>query len=371
VKIVSVMSSAEQGGAWFSALGMLDALVDRGNEVVMLTDQPGIDRETGIRLRRIEIGPKLSARNWPALMLRWRRYLRRLRKALESEAPYDVLLVHHEKEQLMARYLPKRLRPALVWAAWGPVPFPLRRGLPRWLYLGAARRADRVIAISSGTRVSLCDVGLPDEAIEVVPNAVRTQEVRFTPSGRERVRRQLGIPDDAFVVGCVSRFHPKKRNDVAVDAVKLLGGQAHLVLAGHGHAEPDLRTRARSLGDRAHFIPTPGSQVVEVLSAFDLLVFCPSPTEGASLAVVLGMLTERPCLATAPEGVADLIADGTGEIISPENDPCALARSIRRYMEEPDRLTREGAAARRRAVALGDAATVGERIQSLLSGTRA
>ena len=35
------------------------------------------------------------------------------------------------------------------------------------------------------------------------------------------MRSELGIPDDAFVVGCISRFHPKKRNDVVVEAVEM------------------------------------------------------------------------------------------------------------------------------------------------------
>ena len=62
----------------------------------------------------------------------------RLRKALEAEYPYDVLLVHYKKEQLMARQLPKRLRATLVWAEWGPVPVQMRQGPGAWLYRDAA-----------------------------------------------------------------------------------------------------------------------------------------------------------------------------------------------------------------------------------------
>ena len=64
--------------------------------------------------------------------------------------------------------------------------------------------------------------------------------------GREAVRTRLGIPSDAFVVGCISRFHPKKRNDVVVDAtVALDDPDVHLILAGDGETEAELRERAR------------------------------------------------------------------------------------------------------------------------------
>jgi glycosyltransferase involved in cell wall biosynthesis len=302
MKVVSVMTTSSRGGAEFAAIEMLDALIDRGHEAVMLTDQPLIGRDTRVTIRPIAIGPKLSRTSYMRLALRWPNYLLRLRAALEREWPYDVLLVHYKKEQLMARWLPERLRATLVWAEWGPVPFQLRRGLPQRMYLRAARNAATVMAVSQGTKDSVCAVGVPAAKVEVVPNVLRTGEIAFTAEGRARLRAELAVSDDDFVVGCISRFHPKKRNDVVVEAVKLLDDRVHLVLAGDGETESELRRIAAPLGGRAHFMPTPGANVADVLSAFDVSVFCPSPTEGAPRAVILGMLAERPCLATGPEG---------------------------------------------------------------------
>jgi glycosyltransferase involved in cell wall biosynthesis len=216
MKIVSVMTTSAAGGAEFAAIEMLDALAERGHEVVMLSDRPEIGRDSRVAVRPLEIGPKLSTRSWGTLLVQWARYRRRLAGALRPLEPYDVLLVHYKKEQLMAAWLPKRLRATLVWAEWGPVPYPLRRGAPRWAYLGAARRARFIMAVSQGTKASVRDVGVPAEKITVVPNVVDAESIRFTESGRASVRERLGIPSDAFVVGCISRFHPKKRNDVVV-----------------------------------------------------------------------------------------------------------------------------------------------------------
>jgi glycosyltransferase involved in cell wall biosynthesis len=365
LKIVSVMTTTAEGGAEFAAMEMLWALEQRGHETAMLTDLPAIGRETGVSLRAVELGPKLSGRDWLRVGARWPQYLMRLRKALEAEYPYDVLLVHYKKEQLMARQLPKRLRAALVWAEWGPVPVQMRQGPGAWLYRDAARKAGKIMAISAGTKESVVGMGVEPEKVEVMPNVMRGDELAYTEEGRRRVRTELGIPDDAFVVGCISRFHPKKRNDVVVDAVRQLDERAHLLLAGAGETEADLRQRAAALNGRAHIVPTPGDDVADYTSAFDIGVFAPSPAEGAPRAVILAWLASRTCVSTGAMGVADMITDGVGEIITPENDPSALAATLREYMQDPDRLAREGAAARERAVQTYDAPVVAERIEQL------
>ena len=365
MRIVSVMTTQAYGGAEFAAVEMLDALIDRGHEAILLTNDAALVRDTKVRVARLDLGPKLSVRTWRELTVQWLRYTGRLVAALVRRAPYDVLLVHYKKEQLMARWLPARLRSTLVWAEWGPVPFPMRRGLPRWMFLSAARRAKLILAISEGTKRSLVDVGIPASQVVVVPNAMRTEEIVATEEGRARVREELGIPADAFCVGCISRLDEKKRNDVVIDATIELGGDAHLLMAGDGDREGQLRERAAPLGARAHWIPTPGANVGDVLSAMDVLVFCPSPTEGQPRAVILGMLTERPCLSTGPEGVADMIDEGIGDIVAPENDPSALARALARYVEDPDLGRRQGAQARRRALERYDAPVVAERLEEL------
>jgi glycosyltransferase involved in cell wall biosynthesis len=366
MKIVSVMTTDSPGGAEFAAVEMLEALRQRGHETVMLTDMASMARDTDVAVRPISLGPKLAVGSWPVLALRWPSLRARLRAALRAEEPYDVLLVHYKKEQLLAGQLPAGLRRTLVWAEWGPVPFPMRKGLPRRAYLHAGERASLVLAISEGTKRSVLDVGVPEEKIVVVPNVMRADEIRYSEDGRARVRSQLGIPGDAFVVGCISRFHPKKRNDVVVRAVRALEDPGvHLILAGSGETEAELRELASPLAERAHIIGTPGAEVPDVLSAFDVSVFCPSPTEGAPRAVILGMLASRPCLSTGAEGVADMIRPEFGGITSPENEPEPLRQLISHYIGDPARVAREGAAARAYAEQTYSAPVVAAKIEEL------
>ena len=170
------------------------------------------------------------------------------------------------------------------------------------------------------------------------------------------------------MVGCISRFHPKKRNDVVVEAVNLIDDpRVHLILAGAGETEAALRAQSRPLGERVHFIPTPTEDVADVLSAFDVSVFCPSPTEGAPRATILGMLAERPCLATGPEGVADLIRPEFGAIAEPTDDPEALNALLRTYVLDPALGDRQGKAARAWAEQQYARGIVAELIEGLLA----
>jgi glycosyltransferase involved in cell wall biosynthesis len=368
VKIVSVMTTESRGGAEFAAIEMLDALIDAGQETVMVTNDPAIGRDRRVPIERVDLGPKLSTRTHLRLALRVPRLLLELRKALDRQYPYDVLILHYKKEQLLAPLLPRRLRRGLVWAEWGPVPFQLRRGLARRLYLLAAKRASIVFAVSAGTKRSLVEVGIPGTEVEVVRNVFRTDEIGFDAEGRRRVRERLGIPMDAFVIGCISRFHHKKRNDVVVNAAAAIDDPGvHLVLGGDGEMEDELRRLGAPLGERLHVIPTPGADVGDVLSAFDVSIFCPSPTEGAPRAVILGMLASRPCIATGAEGVDDIIDESFGVILSPENESAALAEVLRAYRADPQRVEREGRAARAAAESTYAAPVVTARILELLA----
>src|ERR1700704_4838048 len=152
MKIVSVMTTSSRGGAEFAAVEMLDALIDRGHEAVMLSDQPRIGRDTRVQVRPVEIGAKLSKTSYAQLAAMWVPYLRRLREALEQEWPYDVLLVHYKKEQLMAHWLPGPLAGTLGWAEWGPVPFPVAPRVPARHVFEATEGGAAIMAVSAGTK---------------------------------------------------------------------------------------------------------------------------------------------------------------------------------------------------------------------------
>jgi glycosyltransferase involved in cell wall biosynthesis len=365
------MTSRTRGGAEHAAVWLLDALAARGHDVRLLTSHPDLAAGRRLTARPMALGPKLSARSWPALTAVSPLLVRRLAAALAREAPYDVLLLHFKKEQLLAPLLPARLRPRIAWAEWGPVPAPLRSGPPGRLYRRAARDVAAVLAVSEGTRRSLIVAGVPAERVTVVPNVVDVEWARPRPEERAARRRALAIRDDAFLIGCLTRFNAKKRNEVAIDAVARLarepGPPVHLLMLGEGETEDALRARAAPLGSTVTFAPSPAADAPQLLSACDAVVFCPSPTEGEPLAILLGQLTARPVVATAAEGAAGLIEPGTGAIASPEHDAAAVAALLADYRADPARAEAEGRRARELAVARHEPDVVAALAERLLS----
>jgi glycosyltransferase involved in cell wall biosynthesis len=345
--VVSVQTSDERGGAEYANVDLLDALAARGHDVALLTNLPDIADGTRVPVRAIDLGPKLGRRTARGVALRAPGTLLRLARALHAQRPVRATLLHFKKEQLLCALLPRRLTGDVVWAEWGPVPPPLRHCPRRALYALAARRARRVVAVSEGTRRTVVDAGVPATKVRVVPNLVDVDAVAFDGAARRALRRAWGVDDDTLVAGCITRFQRRKRTDVAIDAMAHLAGRVVLVLAGEGEEEAALRERAAPHGDRVRFVPNVRGHVEAFLSACDLLVFAPSPTEGAPRVIVMAQLVGVPVVATDAEGAEGLVLEGGGTIASPPNDPRAVAAVIAAYRDDPARRRREGDAARR------------------------
>jgi glycosyltransferase involved in cell wall biosynthesis len=347
-RIVSLQTTTERGGAEYANVDLLAALAARGHDVVLLTNLPDLAADTDVPVRIVDLGPKLGRGSLTRVLPRSPLLLWRLARALRAEAPIGVLLLHFKKEQLLCALLPKRLTGSIVWAEWGPVPAQLRRGPARLLYALAARRAQRIIAISQGTKRSIVQAGVPARKIEVIPNLVDVESVGFGHLGRSELRRAWNVDEETLVLGCISRFHPRKRNDVVIDAMGHLNGEdVLLVLAGEGEQEAALRERARPYGERVRFVPNVRGKVEAFLSACDLLVFAPSPTEGEPRVIVMAQLVGVPVVATHSEGAHGLIPPGAGMIVSPSHDAQALAEVVASYHEDPERRRSEGETARR------------------------
>lgn len=344
--VVSIQTTNERGGAEYANVDLLDALAERGHDVVLLTNLPDLADGTRVRVRHLDLGPKLARRTALKVASLAPLLLARLLGALRAERPVGVLLLHFKKEQLLCALLPRWLAPSIVWAEWGPIPAQIRRGPGRLAYALASHRVDRVIAVSEGTARSVIDAGIGSGKVVVVPNLVDVDAVAFDPEGRIRLRGAWEVSDETMVIGCVSRFQARKRNDVVIDAMSHLDDNAVLVMAGEGEEEHALRERAMPLGRSVRFERNVRGSVEQFLSACDVLVFAPSVTEGEPRVIVMAQLVGVPVVATAPEGADALIGPGEGTIVSPAHDPVALAHVLAGYRDEPERRRLEGAAGR-------------------------
>jgi sugar transferase (PEP-CTERM/EpsH1 system associated) len=207
---------------------------------------------------------------------------------------------------------------------------PWRRILCRRL---AFQLADRVLSVSHQLRdLHAKRTGFRAREIEVIHNGVDSQ--KFYPDGatRTRVRREMGISDDAFCIGCVGNLVPVKDHLTlfrALDGFAQSGRPWRLLVAGAGPeldkltafvgAHPGWESRVLFLG-RSNSVP-------ELLNAMDAYVL-PSITEGISNSLLEAMASGLPVVVTDTGGNPEVVVDGDSGLLFPVGDDARLQQHL-------------------------------------------
>ena len=217
-------------------------------------------------------------------------------------------------------------------------------------YQGLADRllaplTDAAIAVSHSTREFLVRRRhVPADRVRLIWNGAPLDE--FAPVSRERalrVRRELGIPADAPLVGTIGRLSAQKGHRYLVQAAAQLIARvpgARFVIAGDGDLAEELRSQAAALGLGGLLVfAGHRSDVPDLLGALD--VFCISSLyEGTPLALFEAMASGKRIVSTAVDGCREGIEDGVNGLLVPPWEPGALASAVERLLGSPD--LREG-----------------------------
>jgi glycosyltransferase involved in cell wall biosynthesis len=314
-----------------------------------LTTEPGFRASAGL-LKAGWVADELARRALPAAQFRIRRALdphlvwalaRHLRRA-------EVDLVHAH-EFTMNVY-----GAAAAWLARVPVIATVHgRGYyaearRRLLALRlAARSGAVVVAVSSDIQQFLeSEVGIP--RVRLVPNGIDL--ARPASGDRDRGRRAIGIGREPLLIGTIGNLYPVKGHRVLLAALRELGPEVHVAIAGRGNEEGALRAQAAELGiaERVHFLGY-RDDTPDLLAACDIYAL-PSLFEGQSLALIEAMGARLPIVATQVGGNPEVLGpkDVTGLFV-PAGDPQALAVELRRLAGDPGLRGRLGEAALARA----------------------
>ncbi|MEW2130152.1 glycosyltransferase [Streptomyces sp. NPDC005435] len=213
---------------------------------------------------------------------------------------------------------------------------PLDSGV-RALYLAGERLGRATVAVSPTVADRLTRWGVPEPRIAVVPNGIDLARFRYDPAARKHARAQLGLPEDAFVVGGIGRLAPGKRFDVLVQALAQLPRDTRLLLVGGGPEEGGLRRRAEEAGvaERVVFAgerpylahESDGLDLPALTSAMDVLA-SPSPEEAFGLAVVEALAAGLPVRHSSCPAVEDLPSGAAPDAVRIPCDPEAYAAAL-------------------------------------------
>jgi glycosyltransferase involved in cell wall biosynthesis len=180
---------------------------------------------------------------------------------------------------------------------------------------------------------------------DVAPSAVDLDAIPYDrdPS----VRPELGIPPGDPVVGMVARLDPQK---TPLDFIRMAARVADLrprtrfVVVGDGELEPDMRRLAQSLGVEVLFTGF-RRDAARIASAFDVFVVS-SLYEGVGRSVTEAMASGRPVVATAVDGVVDVVVHGATGLLAAARDPEGLATRVVWLLDHPAEASRMGEQAR-------------------------
>lgn len=210
----------------------------------------------------------------------------------------------------------------------------------RWARL-APYRCSRYVVASRWQREELHTLGVDPGRIAVLPNLIDAGKLH--PVGRDDARRVLlGRAECAPVVGWCGHYHDVKGVDALLYAFGSLAcdrPDLRLALAwsGIGNERPvEARIRELRLADRV--VRLGRVEVGTFLSAIDVLALPYRLTmgQGAFPNMVLEAMTVGVPLVTSDLPLLREIVDhGETALLSPPDDPAALAASLARLLDDP------------------------------------
>jgi len=213
------------------------------------------------------------------------------------------------------------------------VPRALSIPLVRWASRRYCNACARIVVPSSAMRAELASYGV-DTPIEVIPTGIDLR--RFDGRDRWRLRRQLGVPDEAPLLLFMGRVAEEKNIDFLFDVVERLlprRPELRLWVAGEGPAKARLQRAVaeRRLGGAVRFLGyLTREDWRDCYAGADLFVFA-SVTETQGLVVTEAMAADTPVVAVGAMGILDVMREGRGGMVT-SLDRDAFASAIERLL---------------------------------------
>ncbi|MEW9670775.1 glycosyltransferase [Ammoniphilus sp. 3BR4] len=195
---------------------------------------------------------------------------------------------------------------------------------------------DHFIAVSQSIAEYLREDGVKAEKLSVIHHGI---DVDLFSKGSPVLRDELGLSDDDYLIGIVSRLVKIKGIDYAISSMPSIlqaNSRAHLIIVGSGPEEEELKALAEKLGIRehVHFVGF-RKDIANCLHSFDCFVSA-SLSEGLGLNILEAMAASRPVAVTGVGGVLDFTEDRENSLIIETRSSEDLAKHVIELMNNPD-----------------------------------
>jgi glycosyltransferase involved in cell wall biosynthesis len=272
---------------------------------------------------------------------------------------FDIVHSHHPftMGQLSARLAKKHGLPLIYtyhtmlneYGQYAPL---FSSAAQHWLVRRCQRHCAQADGVTSATAVVREVLRSQGVRTPIVVRPEGVPAIRPSAGARERLRRELGVPEQTPLLLYAGRLAREKRLDMLLRSAARLGrGRAfRLCLAGGGPMEAELRKLAVELGmaERVTFCGwVEHAKLADYYAAADLFLF-PSPADAMGIVLVEAMSAGLPCVAVDKYGPSEVVIDGLTGILT-AFDESDFSDATRRLLDNPFLRQRMAAAARLRA----------------------
>ena len=211
-------------------------------------------------------------------------------------------------------------------------------------------RISRVVCVSKAVERYLLGLGLPHRRVATI---YKGHDPSWYQGTSPTTRRELGIPEDAFVLGCTAVIRPGKGVEVLLRACAALDAELpnlHLLLVG-SIKYPLVESLFRSFPARERLHLTGFRQdAARLAPLMDVSVLCSTRGEGFPKSVVVAMVQGVPVIVSSLAGLPELVGNGEAGVLVPPGDAATLADAIRLLALDPGRRATLAEAGRKRVV---------------------
>ena len=249
---------------------------------------------------------------------------RQMKDLLEKEK-FDVVHCHTPMGGVLARIATRKYGKKSVKVIYTAHGFHFFKGAPlkNWLVYYPVEKicsylTDVLITINKED-YALAQRKMHAKSVVYIPGVgVDLNKFSVGISGRAKKRKELGIPEDAFLLLSVGELSPRKNHQIVIKALaELKKEDIYYCIAGQGAEEEhlkelivknNLQKNVKLLGFR--------SDISELLKAADFFIL-PSLQEGLSVALMEAMASGLPVVCSQIRGNVDLIDERDGRCFDP------------------------------------------------------
>lgn len=273
----------------------------------------------------------------PSSDIKVERTLRRIIKQLKP----DIVYAHSSKAGAFARIADLGLNNKVIYNphgwAFNMQQSAKKKEMYKWVEKISAHFCDKIVCISdaekeSALRKKICK---PSKS-QVIYNGIDLEEIeKTTPMSRD----QLGIPDDAFVVGMVGRLSKQKAPDTFVKAAKLIKEKipnAFFLMVGDGELRDQIENLINQYNLSSSFLitgwvdnPTAYMKIMDV----GMLL---SRWEGFGLVLPEYMACGVPIVATNVDAIPNIVTNGVNGMLVDKDDYHKAADAVDKLFKQPD-----------------------------------